>query len=163
MLNQSITPAVKSHLESQLSFFTELSKKMFDSAQKVNELNIQAAQSVMEESINSAHQALGVRDPAELLSIAASQAQPVAETVRNYQQSITRIAAGTQAELVKTAESHIPETSRTAAAVVDEVGRNANEATQKATDMQKKAMDKIANPIIKPRDENVGAQGRTAH
>jgi hypothetical protein len=92
------------------------------------------------------------KDPYEAISIAASQAQPAAEKVRAYQQHLTNIAARTQVDLAKTAESHVPNTSRTAAAVADEVARKATEETEKATLRQKAAMEKLTNPLDKPTD-----------
>jgi phasin family protein len=143
--SQQFTPAAKSHLEAQLSLFTDMSKKLFSSAQRINELNIQVAQTMMEESVNSAHQLMAAEDPAEFLSIAASQAQPNAEKVRAYQQHLTTIAANAQVDMAKSAETHIPETTRTAAALADEVARRASEETEKVTQRQRETMERLAN------------------
>jgi phasin family protein len=150
--SQPITPAVKAHIEAQYSLFSDMSQKMFETAQKINELNIQVAKTVMEESLTNAQQVMVAKDPYEAISIAASQAQPAAEKVRAYQQHLTNIAARTQVDLAKTAESHVPNTSRTAAAVADEVARKATEETEKATLRQKAAMEKLTNPLDKPTD-----------
>lgn len=152
--SQQVTPAVKSHLEAQWSLFNDISKKVFDSAQKVNELNIQVAQTVMEESLSNARQVMVAKDPYEALSIAAAQAQPAAEKIRAYQQHLTNIAAGAQVDIAKTTESHVPETSRTAVAVAEEVTRKASEETEKATQRQRAAMEKLTNPINRPGDGN---------
>jgi len=154
MFSQSITPAVKSHLDAQFSFFNDVSKQLFNAAQKVNELNIQVAQTVMEESLASAHQYVEARNTNDIFSISASQAQPAAEKVRAYQQHLTDIAAGTQVELVKAAESHIPETSRTAAAVAEEVKRRASEETEKVTQRVRAATEKLTTPINKASDRD---------
>ncbi len=163
--SQSITPAVQDHMKSQFSLFTEMSQKMFDSVQKVNELNIQVAKTVMEESLQSTQQVLSARDPLEALSVVTGQVQPNTEKLRAYQQHLTNIAAGTQVELAKTAESRIPETTRTATGVVDEVARQASEETQKATERQKAAMEKVTNPIkaspTAPKGAATGAQHGT--
>lgn len=155
------TPAAKSHMQAQLSLFTDISKKLFNSAQKINELNIQVAQTIMEDSVKSSHELLAAEDPAEFISIAASQAQPSAEKVRAYQQHLTNIAAGTQVELAKAAEEHIPETTRTAAALAEDVARRASEETEKATQRQKAAIEKLTNPINRPveGDGHAGAGG----
>jgi len=150
--NQQITPASKAHLEAQYSLLNDLSQRLFDTAQKVNELNIQVAKTVMEESFNNFQQVLVAKDPYEALSIAAAQAQPSAEKLRAYKQHLTNIAARTQVDLAKTAETHVPNTSRTAAAVADEVARIASEETEKATQRQRAAMERLTNPIIRPAD-----------
>src|ERR1700737_810149 len=107
--SQTITPAFKAHMEAQFSLFTDMSGRLFNAAQKISELNIQVAQRVMEDSLANAHQGLVAQNPYEAFSISASQALPAAEKVRAYQQHLTNIAAGMQVDLVKTAESHMPE------------------------------------------------------
>lgn len=153
----SSTPAAKSHMQAQLSLFNDISKRLFSSAQKINELNIQVAQTIMEESVKSSHELLAAEDATDFISIAASQAQPGAEKVRAYQQHLTNIAAGTQVELAKAAEEHIPETTRTAAALAEEVARKSNEETEKVTQRQKAVMEKLTNPINRQEGNGQGA------
>jgi phasin family protein len=141
--SQEVTPALKAHIDAQYSMFADLSQKMFDTAQKINELNIEAAKNLIEGSLSSAQQVIVAKDPYEALSVAAAQAQPSAERVREYQQHLNNIAARTQVDLAKTAETHVPNTSRTAAAVADEVARKANEETEKAASRQKAAFERF--------------------
>ena len=144
---QEVPPALKSHLSAQFSFMSELSKKMFDGIQRVGQLNVQVAQTVMEEAINSAHQLIESNTPTEYMSIAAAQVQPVADKIRAYQQHLSNIGASVQAELSKTAEQHVPETSRTAAAVAEEIARRTTEESDKVTQRQKAAFEKLTRPI----------------
>ena len=156
---QEVPPALKSHLNAQFSFLSELSKKMFDGVQRIGQLNVQVAQTVMEEAINSAHQLIESNTATEYMSIAAAQVQPIAEKVRAYQQHLSNIGAGVQAELSKTAEQHVPETSRTAAAVADEVARRTAEESDKVTQRQKAAFEKLTRPINEASpQQNGGAQ-----
>ncbi len=151
---QEVPPALKSHLDAQFSFIADLSKKMFDGIQRVNQLNVQVAQTVMEEAINSTHQLIESNTPTEYLSIAASQIQPVAEKFRAYQQHLSNISAGVQVELSRTAEQHVPEATRTAAAVAEEVVRRGAEETDKVTQRQKAAFEKLSRPINEAREQN---------
>lgn len=144
---QEVPPALKSHLNAQFSFMSDLSRKMFDGVQRIGQLNVQVAQTMMEEAISSAHQLIESNTTTEYLSIAAAQVQPVAEKVRAYQQHLSNISAGVQAELSKTAEQHVPETSRTAAAVAEEVVRRNAEESDKVTQRQKAAFEKLTRPI----------------
>lgn len=144
---QEVPPALKSHLDAQFSFLTDMSKKLFDGVQRIGQLNVQVAQTVMEEAISSTHQMIESNTPTEYLSVAAAQVQPVAEKVRAYQQHLTNIAAGLQVELSKTAEAHVPETTRTAAAVAEEVVRRGAEETDKVTQRQKAVFEKLTRPI----------------
>lgn len=141
--SREVPPALKAHIDAQYSMFSDLSQKMFDTVQKINELNIQAAKTMLEGSLSSAQQVIVAKDAYEALSVAAAQAQPSAERVREYQQHLNNIAARTQVELAKTAETHVPNTSRTAAAVADEVARKANEETEKAASRQKAAFERF--------------------
>lgn len=143
MFTQAITPAVKSHLEVQLSFFTDLTRKLFDTAQKISELNLQLARELIEEMTSAHHQLMGAKDPAEFASVAATQTHAAAERVRNYQQRLSNVAANANVEITKAAESHMPEASRTAAAVADEMVRTASEETEKATQRQRATIEKM--------------------
>jgi len=156
LFNQPLPPSAKAHLESQFTFVSELSKQLFTTVQKINDLNISIAQNVLQDTLNSTREVASAQNPYEALSIAAGQVQPAAERLRAYQQHLTNIAANTQVDLAKTAEVHVPATSRTASALADEVARRANEETQKATQRQKAALEKIAAPIGKP-DTGKGA------
>lgn len=142
--SQPITPAIQDYMNAQYALLSDMSQRAFQSVQRINELNIQIAQSVMEDSLKSVQQVMVAQDPYEAASIAAAQAQPAAEKLRDYQQELTNIAANTQVELAKAAESHVPHASRTAAAVADEVARNAKTQTDQAVARQKAAMDKTA-------------------
>jgi phasin family protein len=149
LFNQQIPPSAKAHLESQFAFASEMSKQIFGAVQRFNELNIQIAQAAMQDSLQSTREVFSAQNPYDALSVAASQVQPAAERMRAYQQNLTDIAARTQVDLAKTAETHVPETSRTASAVADEVARRAAEETQKATQRQRAVLDKVASPIPK--------------
>jgi phasin family protein len=158
-ISQPLPPSAKAHMESQFTFFSELSKQLFNTAQKINELNIQVAQTVMQETLASTREVMAAQNPYEALSIAASQVPPAAEKLRAYQQHLNDIAARTQVDLAKTAETHVPATARTASALADEVARRANEETQKATQRQKATLDKMATSLTKPD----GGKGVTAN
>jgi phasin family protein len=143
----SISPAVKSQIDAQFDFFSDLSRKMFDGVRKMNELNVQVATTVFEESLASTRQLLSSADRNEALSIVAGQAQPNAEKIRAYQQHVNNILAETQASAAQTLESHIPKTVRATEAVVNEVAQRASEETAKTTQRQQDAMSKLTTPI----------------
>ncbi len=161
MLSQTISPVLKQHLEAQLSFFTDMSKKMFDSTQKIMELNLQLAHELMEEFTNSSRQLMQAKDATEFASLAANQFHPTTEKLRDYQQNLSSLIAGTHVELTKTAETHIPEATRTAAAVADEIASKATEETEKASQRQRALLDKITNATQKVSDGQQGQQGQT--
>ncbi|SNS79760.1 phasin family protein [Noviherbaspirillum humi] len=159
-LNQQMPESARAHMEAQFNLLSEMSKQLFGSMQRLNELNIQVVQTILQESFESTREVISAQDPYEALSIAAAQAQPAAEKLRAYQQHLTDIAARTQVDLSKAAERHVPETSRTAAAVVDEVARIGSEAAQQATQRQRAALDKLSTPLGK---SVPGKSGTTAN
>lgn len=142
--SQPITPAVQDYMNAQVALLADMTERTFQSVQKINELNIQVAQSMLEDTLKSVQQVMTAQDPVEAVSIAASQAQPAANKLREYQQGLTSIAAGVQVELARAAESHVPNTSRTAAAVADEVARNMKDQTEQVVARQKEVMEKTA-------------------
>jgi phasin family protein len=157
-INQPITPAAKSHLDAQLSFLNDMSKTAFHSIQKISELNLQVAQTVMEESAQACREIMSAQKPAEILSLSAAQAQPAAEKMRAYQQHLAQIAADTQVDWARCAEQHVQETSRTAKALSDEVVKTATEETEKARQRQQEAIGKFTDPIKTFHSGNGNAQ-----
>jgi phasin family protein len=154
----TVSPAVKSQLNAQFSFFTALSNQMLDGVQKINDLNVQVAKAVLEETLTSTQQLLTSKDQQEAISIVAGQSQPTAEKMRAYRQHIENILAETQVNIAKVVESRIPETTRAAEAVVKEVAQKASEETAKATQRQKEALEKLGTPITQTADKSVQRQ-----
>jgi phasin family protein len=150
--SQSVTPAARTHLEAQLSFFNDISKSLFRTFQQYSDLNIQLAQTLLEESTTTGHQLITANRPAEALAAAASHAQPAAEKLRAYQQHLSRIAADTQVDISKVTEEHVQETSRTARALADEVARVTSEETEKTIRSQQDAVSKFTDPFTRQGD-----------
>lgn len=157
----SSSPAIKTQLEAQFAFYSDLSKTMFDGMQKLNELNIQVGQTLMEETLSSTRQVMLSTDRTETLSIVAGQAQPAAEKVRAYSQHVRNILAETQVGITRTAEAHIPNATRTAEAVVKEVAQKASEETAKVTQHQKEALVKLTTPIRGAAERAQSSNGAT--
>ncbi|WP_432378679.1 phasin family protein [Duganella sp. P38] len=145
--SQSVTPAAKNHLEAQLSFFNDMSKSMFRTVQQYSDLNIQLAQTLLEETTQASQQVITAHRPTEVLAAAAAHAQPTAEKLRAYQQHLSRIAADTHVDLSKVAEEHVQETSRTAKALADEVARVTSEETEKTLRNHQDAVQKFTDPF----------------
>lgn len=162
---QQMAPSTRAHLETQMAFAAELSKQWFGAFQRFNELNIQIAQSALQDTLSTTREVLSARGPIDALSVAAAQMPPAAERLRNYQQQLANIAARTQVELSRTAEAHVPQTSRTASAVADEVARRAAEATQQASQRQRAVYEKVAAQMPRPDSGRSGgaASGANVH
>jgi phasin family protein len=151
---QTVTPAVRSHMDAQMAFVNDLSKSMFNSFQKLCDLNIQLTQTLLEESTLTGQQLITAERPTETLSAAASRAQPATQKLQAYQQHISRVAADTQVELAQVTERHVQETSRTARALADEVQRVASEETERVSRNQQETIRRFSDPF-----QREGAQG----
>ena len=139
----SLSPALKSHLETQCNFATELSRKLFDTAQQLGELHLRLAQDLLQEWNSASQQLLYARDIGEDLSLATARLQPAGEALRQYQQQLGNLAAHANVEMNRTAENHLPEASRTAVAFADEVVRKTAEETEKAVQRQHELIEKM--------------------
>ena len=146
--SQSVTPAARTHFEAQMAFFNDMSKSLFRTVQQYSDLNIQLAQTMLEESTMTGHQFIIAGRPTEAIAAAAAHAQPTAEKLRAYQQHLSRIAADTHVDLSKVAEEHVQETSRTAKALADEVARVTSEETEKNLRSQQDAVSKFTDPFM---------------
>ena len=148
--SQSVTPAVRTHLDAQMSFINDMSKSLFQSFQQLCDLNIQLTQTMLEEATQTSQQMLTADRQTDVISAAASRAQPAAEKLRAYQQHISRVAADTQVELARVTEQHVQETTRTARALADEVQRVASEETERNMRNQQEALRNATDPFARP-------------
>ncbi len=146
MFPQAITPAVRSHLEAQLSFVTDLSNKMYDAMQQISELNLRYLQTCMEQLADGGRQLVAAKDPGEFMSATATQLQSATERWRNYEQQVIEFAANTQHHLSKAAETHVPETSRSVAALADEFVRSTNAEAERISHAGRSVAEKLIQP-----------------
>ncbi len=145
--SQSVTPAVRTHLDAQMSFINDMSKSLFQSFQQLCDLNIQLTQTMLEEATQTGQQLLTADRQTDVISAAASRAQPATDKLRAYQQHISRVAADAQVQLARVTEQHVQETSRTARALADEVQRVASEETERNVRNQQESMRKFTDPF----------------
>jgi phasin family protein len=159
--SQSVTPAVRTHIDAQVSFINDMSKSLFRSFQQLCDLNIQLTQTMLEETTTTGHQLLTANQQSDVISAAASRAQPATEKLRAYQQHISRVAADAQVELARVAEQHVQETSRTARALADEVARVASEETERSMRSQQENLRKFTDPFQEAYQRGNGSAQRS--
>jgi phasin family protein len=144
---QSVSPALRSHLDAQIAFFNELSQAVSRSFQQVGQLNMQLQQALFEEVTNAGQRLLTAERPTDAMSVAAAHAHPASEKLRAYQQQLSQLAASTQVDLTRVTEQHVQETSRTARALAEDVTRAAAEATDKSLRQQEDAIKNFRDPF----------------
>ncbi|MBZ2207071.1 phasin family protein [Massilia soli] len=134
-------PALRSHFDTQVNFFTELAQRSVDSARQLSELNLRLAQQLMEESISTSRQLLACSDPLQAGNVALRAMEPLARHLRQYQQQLVDLVSGAQVALTHTAETHIPEAGRSAAALADDMARRSLDAGAAFATMQRPSGD----------------------
>ena len=145
--SQSVTPAVRSHVDAQVSFLNDMSKSLFQSFQQLCDLNIQLTQTMLEEVTQASQQMLTADRQTDVINAAASRAQPATDKLRAYQQHISRVAADAQVQLARVTEQHVQETTRTARELANEVQRVASEETERNMRTQQETMRKFSDPF----------------
>lgn len=157
---QSVTPAVRSHMDAQTAFLNDMTKSVFRSFQQMCDLNIQLVQTLVEESTLAGQHVLSADRQTEMFTAASARAQPTTEKLRAYQHHIARLAADAQVELARVTEQHVQNTTRTARALVDEVARNTAEETERSIRKQQEAMRNAADPFTRANgDARPGTDG----
>jgi phasin family protein len=156
---QSVTPAVRSHMDAQTNFINDISKSVFRSFQQMCELNIQLAQTMLEETALAGKQVLSAERQTDMLNAATTRAQPASDKMRAYQQHVTRIAADAQVELARVTEQHVQHTSRTARELASEVARDAAEQTERGLRTQQETARQFTDPFTRPGNGSEGVDG----
>ncbi|QYF93791.1 phasin family protein [Massilia sp. PAMC28688] len=155
----SVTPAVRTHLDAQVSFFNDFSKSLSRSFQHLCELNMQLGQTMLEESTIASHQLLTMQSPTDAIAVTAARAQPATDKLRAYQQHMSRAVADTQVELARVTEQHVQETGRTARELADQVARTASEEKDRSLREQQESMKNFRDPFEHQRGNGAHAHG----
>ncbi len=117
MPSYSSNSAMRSGIDAQVNMMTELTRRSYDSVRKLSELNLHFAQQLMQDSVSATRQVLACTDPLQMASTFANAVQPAAQHLRSYQQQLIGMLTGAQVDLVRNAESLMPQGSRYAAAL----------------------------------------------
>lgn len=137
---EQLSTVAKANLEAQLSMFTNLTSKAFESMEKMVDLNLNVAKASLEDSSIAARQLLTAKDPQEFFSLSAAQAQPNAAKAIAYGRHLAGIATSAHAEFTRAAEEQIAETGRKVSSLVDDVSKNAPAGSENAIAIMKTAI-----------------------
>lgn len=147
--SNSVTPAARTHMDAQTSFLNAVSKSIFGSFQQLSNLNLQLAQTLLEEATIASQQLLTANQHTDVTDAAASRAQPASQKLRAYQQHLSRLTADAQVDLSRVAEEHVQKTALTAKALAEEVARTAVEDTKRNIQEQEETTRQFNDPFIK--------------
>ena len=117
-----------------------LTEKAFAGVEKLVELNLQLAKTAMSEAAENTAAVLSVKDAQELLALQQALLQPAAEKAAAYGRQVYDIAASTNAEVTKVAESQLADAQKKLMAMVDGAVKNAPAGTENAVTLVKSAV-----------------------
>lgn len=80
----AVSPAVNAHLDTQLAFFTDLSRSFTDSFQRVCAANLMLSQTLFQNAMSGSQRLLYTREPDDVTGAADSRAGLREETLKNY-------------------------------------------------------------------------------
>lgn len=130
----------KANLEAQLSMFTNLTSKAFESMEKMVDLNLNIAKASLEDTSIAAKQLMTAKDPQEFFSLTAAQAQPTAAKAIAYGRHLAGIATSAHAEFTRAAEEQIAETGRKVSTLVEDASKNAPAGSENLMALMKSAI-----------------------
>src|SRR5437773_8877174 len=123
---EQVVAAQKANIETLFG----LTSKAFEGVEKLVELNLQVAKTALGEAAETTKAALSVKDAQELLALQAGLLQPAAEKAAAYTRHVYDIAAATNAEVTKVAETTTSDAQAKFMAVVDSAVKNAPAGTE---------------------------------
>jgi len=138
---EQIAAANKANLETLLN----LTNKAFEGVEKLVELNMAVAKTAMNENVQSAKQALTVRDAQQLMAMQAGMVQPLAEKIMSYSRHLYDIANETQTTFTTVAESQMKKSGGNLNGLVEELSKNAPAGSEAAVQAIKQAMTAANN------------------
>lgn len=121
---------VQSQLDNQLGFVSELARQTYDSARRLNELHVQFAQQMLEDSLGITRQIMASSDPFQWSALLVRQLGPFSERLQHYQRGLIGLLSGVPVDFTRTTESFMPAASRGAAAMAEDMARRADDARQ---------------------------------
>jgi phasin family protein len=118
---EKLAAANKAAVDAAVSY----SQIVFESAERLLDLNIKVAKSVLADNAKNAQVLAGAKDVQELIALRQSIAQPAIEKIIAYSKAVYEVAAETHAELQSFVEAHTSEANKNVAAALDKLVKSA--------------------------------------
>lgn len=127
-----LSTAAKASIDAQLTAMSELANKALHSISELTELNIATAKATLDHASSATQQILAAKDAQEVFQLTSSQAQPSADKVLAYSRHLAGIATKAQAELTKTTEARVADTSREVNKLLNKLSESAPAGSEQA-------------------------------
>lgn len=165
---EQLASANKAAIEAAISY----SKILFDSTEKLVELNVKVAKSVLADSAKNMQVLAGAKNVQELLALRQSIAQPAVEKMIAYSKAVYEVAAETHAELQGFVDAHASEANKSVVGLLDkfvksgpagsEVMQAAVKSAMSAANSAYDTMSKAAKQVTEMTEASVAAAQKKA-
>jgi phasin family protein len=126
--------------QANLTAMVEMSQRAFANVEKLANLNLEAARSVLEESAAHTKALLSAKDPQEVVALQSSLMQPAADKATAYGRQVQDIVTTAQAEVTKLVEAQVAEAQTKLQSLVETAAKNAPAGGEGAVAMLQQAM-----------------------
>ena len=134
MFPQFISPAIKSHIETLLTFYTDMAQRALEAMQSVAELNMQLGRDLLAEAGANHQRLLASKDAAQLGAAVRAQLTSGGNALHSYQRHLAEVLSRTNSNMAQTAATHMPAVNRSATTLTEEFMQEAREQTVRATE-----------------------------
>jgi len=118
---EQLAAANKANVEALMN----LNHVAFEGVERLLALNLNTMKSVLEDSVNNAKAALGVKDVQEFVALQTTLAQPAVEKAVAYSRNVYEIASQTQVGVSKLVEAQAAEANKNFVALLDKAAKSA--------------------------------------
>lgn len=134
---------LQSAQKSNLDLMQKVTTQLFESAEKLADLQLKALKSTTDEHFDSFRKLLGVRDAEGFFELQGSIASPAVQLERLMEFSRTAydVVSATQADIAKLLEQHVEVSAKQVQDVVEEIAKNAPVGAEPVVAAFKSAVD----------------------
>jgi len=130
----SPSPAVRSHLDTLLAYYVDVSQRVIETLQNLSALNLQLGRDLLAESGANMQRLMASKDAAQLGSAFAAQLMPGMQSLQTYQRQLNELMNRHQAALAQAAADYMPAVRRNVTALAEDMVQEAASRTQQATE-----------------------------
>lgn len=131
---QVVHPAVKSHIEILLTFYTDMAQRALEAIQSLSELNLQLGRDLIAEAGANSQRVMASKDASQLGTAVRAQLTPGSNSLQNYQRHLAEVLSRTNSNMAQTAATHMPAVSRSVTTLTEEFLHEAREQTARAAE-----------------------------
>ncbi|WP_432383162.1 phasin family protein [Duganella sp. P38] len=129
------SPAFRTHLETLLGLYVDMSQRMVEAAQSLSELHLQLGRELIAEAGANTQRLMASHDASQLGAAVAAQFLPGASpALIRYQRRMAEIVSRCQAGVSQSAAAHLPAVRRSANAMAEDVAHEVAARTARAAE-----------------------------